>query len=111
MKVRGPQTGGVLFKIENCETPDFLEISQPLTIVNQWQKLTFDFENAQTNFNGIITLFFDFGLGDTNTYYLDDIIFIGEGQNSISNSFIHHFKLYPNPASKVVILNFGDEMS
>ncbi len=84
---RGPKNGTVLFKIEDVgegipvdledtgEYPPF-ETGMEYTEAGQWQHLTFDFTGVTKNVYDRITLFFDFGDVDTNTYFFDNIVLL-----------------------------------
>lgn len=84
IKVLGPKSGDILFKIEDVgegidplqEDPKEVapkEIKAAYTTPNEWQYLTFNFNGADPADYDRVTLFFDFGSEDTNTYYFDEI--------------------------------------
>jgi beta-glucanase (GH16 family) len=87
LKVNGPKAGSFLFKIEDVDegiTPvgkdiniiSPVEVPQPYSQAGTWQELVYDFTGAESNVYDRITLFYDFGSGDTNTFYFDDIILL-----------------------------------
>lgn len=84
VKVLGPKSGKVLFKLEDVgegidaaiEDPtetEPKELTALYSTPNQWQYLEFEFNMPAQNVYDRFTLFFDFGSEDTNTYYFDDI--------------------------------------
>jgi beta-glucanase (GH16 family) len=86
-KIYGPKAGSFLFKIEdvdagivpvgkdiNINSP--VEVPQPYSEAGAWEELVFDFTGAETGVYDRITLFYDFGSTDTNTFYFDDIILL-----------------------------------
>lgn len=96
------------------------EIKVPNTVINEWEKITFDFSNF-TNppaGNGVlnqIVIFPDFDLGgrtQDNVVYFDNITF-DDGALSVSNNeFSNNLVIYPNPASENwTILNKNTEIT
>ncbi|MBL7111208.1 MAG: family 16 glycosylhydrolase [Bacteroidales bacterium] len=109
LKVYGPKTGQVLFKIEEAENqPVFMEIPAELTKVEEWEELSFDFTDAESGTYNRITLFFDFGSSDTNHYYFDDIKLVYTepvSNNSVGESPFS-VSIFPNPAKEKLYVNF-----
>ncbi|MFL9843742.1 hypothetical protein [Flavobacterium rhizosphaerae] len=76
MKVYSPAVGKqVIFKFENGTEAMNIEKSAYTTVANQWEELTFVFDNiVSANNYKTITLFFDAGVaGNGANYYFDDI--------------------------------------
>lgn len=84
LAVRGPKAGKFLFKLEDAgsgiidnledpaQTPS-KEVAVQYTQPNEWQLLTFNFTGTTSKDYDRITLFYDFGVADTNTFYFDNI--------------------------------------
>ena len=96
-KIRGPQAGSFLFKVEDVDAglvpvgKDIniispVEVPQPYSQAGEWQELVFNFTGAGTGVYDRITLFYDFGSTDTNTFYFDDIILLPSDTAFISLS-------------------------
>jgi hypothetical protein len=83
------------------------EIKIPNTLINQWEKITFDFSDYinPPDGNGVlnqIVVFPDFdlsGRGQDNIIYFDNIVFGDEGLSTPTNEFSSNFVAYPNPSS------------
>ncbi len=86
-KIYGPKTGSFLFKIEDVDEgfepagrdigmSDPVEVSEQYSLSDAWEELIFNFTGAETGVYDRITLFYDFGSNDTNTFYFDDIILL-----------------------------------
>ena len=83
-KIYGPKAGSFLFKIEDVDE-GFEPVGKDIGLISPvevpeeysqsyaWQELVFDFTGAETDVYDRITLFYDFGSNDTNTFYFDDI--------------------------------------
>jgi beta-glucanase (GH16 family) len=82
--VYGPKAGNVLLKIEDigegipveiedAEENEPVEVAGPYSTPGSWQEIMFDFTGTPSGIFDRITLFFDFGIADSNTYYFDDI--------------------------------------
>ncbi len=75
MKVHSPVICNVLFMLE-----DSLNVALPverlvaITNVNQWENLLFDFTGTGSGLYDKITIFFDFGSANNNTFYFDDLM-------------------------------------
>ena len=74
LSVFAPVTGNVLFKIENNSGPEEVEISKPITKVNEWEKLSWTFNNVASDTYNRIALFFDFGQTRQDSFYFDDVV-------------------------------------
>lgn len=89
VRVWSPEAGvPVLFKVENAANGAINVETQVLTsVAGEWETLVFDFANATAgslNLNedyNLASIFFNFGLaaGPEQTYYWDDVEFIGGG--------------------------------
>ncbi len=110
MKVMGPKTGDVLFKLEDHVENDVqpTEVSAPLTQVNAWEELCFIFPGAPTGVFDRLTLFFDFGSGVENFYYFDDIILYPYPVGTFSNVYDSGYGLsiFPNPSKGKMHIRF-----
>lgn len=74
VKVWSPVEGIARLKLENsANTEEFFEVDVNMTATNQWTELTFDLEGATTELYDRVVLFFDFGNGNPNTFYFDDV--------------------------------------
>jgi len=107
MKVYGPKTGNVLFKIEDLvdksEAP--IEVSTPLTKVNEWEELVFEFPDAEDASYDRLALFFDFGSADINTYYFDDILLLPTETGIPSDKTDKGVNVWPNPFTDYIMVN------
>lgn len=82
--IKGPKAGNVLFKIEDVgenippevedptETPP-VEVSMPYSDAGNWEELVYDFTGTTSKAFDRITVFYDFGSEDSNTFYFDEI--------------------------------------
>jgi len=97
--VHGPKSGKVLMKLEDVgvdipmeleDAGDTPSVEKPAnyTNANEWQYLEFDFTGVKSGVFDRLTLFFDFGVSDTNTYYFDDIRLLPADTIYISQSNI-----------------------
>ncbi|WP_156115556.1 hypothetical protein [Psychroserpens sp. Hel_I_66] len=76
IKVYATTTGPLLVKLEGGTTP--IEITKPITMLNQWVEYTFNFNEALDAGNDKLVLFFNAGgtTGTTaDTYLIDDLRF------------------------------------
>ncbi len=74
IKVWSPKAGAAfLFKIENQNASEVLEISKSTTGANQWEELTYDLTGVAANKFVRIVVFPDFGANGDAVYYFDDI--------------------------------------
>ncbi|MFZ5940972.1 MAG: family 16 glycosylhydrolase [Bacteroidota bacterium] len=108
MKVYGPKTGNVLFKIEDIveKVGSPIEISAPLTKVNEWEELTFEFPTAADETYDRIAVFFDFGSAEENTYYFDDIFLLPkESTESARGEEDLKTEVWPNPFSDFIMVS------
>jgi len=88
------------------------EIKIPNTVINEWEKITFDFSsfiNPPAG-NGVlnqIVVFPDFDARtQDNIIFFDNIVFSDGTLSTQSNEFSNSFIVYPNPSSdKWVVLN------
>ncbi|MEQ8706381.1 MAG: PKD domain-containing protein [Phaeodactylibacter sp.] len=77
IKTWAPEAGiDILLKVENAANPDlFHEVTLQNTVANEWEKLVFDFSEADfsVDYNRVV-VFFNFGTaGAGEDYYFDDI--------------------------------------
>lgn len=106
LKVLGPKAGTVLLKLEDIDvgTIQFQEISASYTNADSWQQLEFIFHDAVNEAYDRVTLFFDFGSGEENIYYFDDLTLMPLEDPSFTPVFTTGgMRLYPVPA--------GDELN
>jgi len=114
LKVYGPKTGQVLLKVEEAENqPVFKEVSAELTKVEEWEELTFDFTDAESDKYNRITLFFDFGATEENYFYFDDIKLVQADPASVrsTDKGTLRISVFPNPARENVFVNLNGIIS
>jgi hypothetical protein len=110
----------LLLKFEGSPT-DFdggaFETEQIITKANEWQELTFDYNDPNlfppvNNNDNKIVFFFDFGAqgdgGPNSTYYFDDVTFATP--LSIPSFAISKINLYPNPVSNQLSIEADGEI-
>ena len=124
MKIWSPQIASVTMKLENPQTPGAPGSSGDNTVanttMNQWEELSFDFENSPTplpadgNYTRV-TLIWDIDNIPTSdvTYYFDDIRLDGGSCGIAGNVFqtpdLEPLHISPNPVSDVLTVeNLGD---
>ncbi len=74
LKIWSPIPCDVLFKLESSIDPNtFVEVSQTLSVANEWTELSFAFTGAASDTYDKIVIFPDFSSTTANTFYLDDI--------------------------------------
>ncbi|MHC1778388.1 MAG: T9SS type A sorting domain-containing protein [Lentimicrobium sp.] len=74
IKVWSPIACNVLFKLEDKTNGGvFVELSQPVTSVNEWVGLSFNFDGAGSSMYDKIVIFMDFASTTSNTFYFDDV--------------------------------------
>lgn len=101
----------VLFKLENQDNTNNIEVSQPVSVANEWVELEFDMSAAADATDLVkIVLFFDSGEdgeGRSGTYFFDNISQGGEiGVVTGTNEIIANtLNIYPNPASGILHVN------
>jgi len=113
VKILGPKTGNVLFKLEkyiNNATVDSKEVLAPYTTAGEWQELKFDFSSVI--FEGInrITIFYDFNVATQNYFYFDDINFLPVVSTSINSPEKNSNKIavFPVPAKERIFIDILD---
>lgn len=76
LKVYGPVTGDLIFKIEDASgvSPETRTASMVQT--NEWVEYFFDFNGVPSGVFDRIALFFNFGSSNNSTFYFDDV-FLG----------------------------------
>lgn len=76
MKVRGPVTGVIKFKIESTADSNVnIEVDVNSTKTDEWEELSFDFSGAASGTYDRIVVFFNFGTTDnTEVFHFDDIV-------------------------------------
>jgi PKD repeat protein len=84
IKVSSPIATDFLLKLEEIGNADnFVEVTTPITVTNQWTELTFDL-TGQPNVFGRVVLFPGFGTSDPNVFYIDDIQYGSEESNTLT---------------------------
>ncbi|MCF8226452.1 MAG: family 16 glycosylhydrolase [Bacteroidales bacterium] len=107
LKVLGPKAGEVLLKLEDIDvgTVQFQEVFASYSTPDDWQMLEFIFPDAPTDVYDRITIFFDFGSEDVNTYYFDDLTVLPYEDTSAGKKDIaSRVHIYPNPVSNKLFI-------
>lgn len=109
-KVHMDHIGNLGLKVEASQTgaPN-IELSEPNTLVNEWEEITINFATADDDGQyQRLTFFIDFLIDPTGsdvTSYFDDIV-IGDGQCGVVNTFeapqVQYFRIAPNPAATFI---------
>ncbi|OIQ30313.1 MAG: hypothetical protein BM564_02780 [Bacteroidetes bacterium MedPE-SWsnd-G2] len=88
-KIWTPNPGiPVKLKLENADTSIVYEVDVNTTTSNEWESLTFNFNDAPAADYVRIVFFFDFGNGgDDSVYYFDDIELASNGGDSTPLGF------------------------
>ena len=74
LKIWSPVACEVLFKLEDkTDHTIAFEVSQYVSITEQWVELIYDFSDAQSGVYDKIVIFMDFLSSDNNIFYFDDI--------------------------------------
>ena len=119
VRIWSPTAGtNVRLKVENAANPEiFVEVDVPTTLAGQWETLTFDFTNNTTeqtlnlaNVYDKVALFPNFGTSPTmaETYYYDDIMFLGDGGGGGGATAPMTAAPTPTQAAEDVISIFSD---
>lgn len=76
-KVLTEKSGELLVKFESSTNSD-IYYEQSIYIENSsgWQEIEVNFSGAPSNLYDRLVLFFDFGVGATDTYYFDDLMLV-----------------------------------
>lgn len=109
LKVWGPKAGDVLLKLEDVDvgTVQFQEVLAAYTNPGKWQELEYIFPDAVTDAFDRVTLFFDFGSEDENTFYFDDLTLMPWSDPTFApSSASTSARLYPVPAGDVLYYEF-----
>ena len=78
LKAWSPIACTVLFKLETQSgTGGTVEVPMDITTPNQWTQLEFAFPGATSNLYDKIVIFFDFATMVDNTFFFDDLEFVG----------------------------------
>ena len=100
----------VLLKLENASGANS-ERAVTTTTTNAWETLSFDFSEAGQLTYQSVTIFMNFNVTDAadQVYYWDNLV-LGEPLGVLENT-LANIKMYPNPASSVVVLQASQEIA
>mgnify|MGYP006152092779 CR=1 FL=1 len=107
MKVYGPPTS-LYASFQNNGT-EVLGFTQNIWQNNTWQQMNFDLTSVSSGGMAIerVVFFFDQGLVNWDTYYIDDIG-LSASPVSITEAFVgFYLNVFPSPASSQSTINFG----
>ena len=100
----------VLLKLENASGVN-TERAAVTTTTNAWETISFDFtDEGQLTYQSV-TIFMNFNMTDTadQVYYWDNLV-LGEPLGVLENTLVN-IKMYPNPATSVVVLQASQEIA
>ena len=100
----------VLLKLENASGVN-TERAAVTTTTNAWETISFDFtDEGQLTYQSV-TIFMNFNMTDAanQVYYWDNLV-LGEPLGVLENT-LANIKMYPNPASSVVVLQASQEIA
>ena len=100
----------VLLKLENASGVN-TERAAVTTTTNAWETISFDFtDEGQLTYQSV-TIFMNFNMTDTadQVYYWDNLV-LGEPLGVLENT-LANIKMYPNPATSVVVLQASQEIA
>ncbi|UII23861.1 PKD domain-containing protein [Fulvivirga ligni] len=79
IKVWAPQTGTFRLKFENAANgDDFVEIDQDITVVEEWQELSFDVSAVTSDQYSKIVIFPGWNVSNAGTFYFDDMQLVSD---------------------------------
>jgi len=100
----------VLLKLENASGVN-TERAAVTTTTNAWETISFDFtDEGQLTYQSV-TIFMNFNMTDAadQVYYWDNLV-LGEPLGVLENT-LANIKMYPNPATSVVVLQASQEIA
>ncbi len=100
----------VLLKLENASGVNS-ERAVVTTSTNTWETVTFDFtDEGQLTYQSV-TIFINFNMTDAadQVYYWDNLV-LGESLGVSENTLVN-IKMYPNPATSVMVLQASQEIA
>jgi hypothetical protein len=100
----------VLLKLENASGVNS-ERAAVTTSTNTWETVTFDFtDEGQLTYQSV-TIFINFNMTDAadQVYYWDNLV-LGESLGVSENTLVN-IKMYPNPATSVMVLQASQEIA
>jgi hypothetical protein len=100
----------VLLKLENASGVN-TERAAVTTSTNAWETISFDFtDEGQLTYQSV-TIFMNFNMTDAadQVYYWDNLV-LGEPLGVSENTLVN-IKMYPNPATSVMVLQASQEIA